>query len=50
MALEPVRRRASHILNSTGLNLSKFRAELLRLFGMGAPGGEYDRGGDLLRL
>lgn len=37
MALEPVRRRASHILNSTGLNLSKFRAELLRLFGMGAP-------------
>lgn len=36
-ALEPVRRRASHILNSTGLNLSKFRAELLRLFGMGAP-------------
>ena len=37
MALEPVRRRASHILNSTGLNLSKFRGELLRLFGMGAP-------------
>lgn len=36
-ALEPVRRRASHILNSTGLNLSKFRGELLRLFGMGAP-------------
>ena len=35
-ALEPVRRRASHILNSTGLNLSKFRGELLRLFGMGA--------------
>ena len=25
LALEPVRRRASHILNSTGLNLSKFR-------------------------
>lgn len=38
MALEPVRRRASHILNSTGLNLSKFRGELLRLFGMKAPG------------
>lgn len=36
MALEPVRRRASHILNSTGLNLSKFRGELLRLFGMGS--------------
>lgn len=36
-ALEPVRRRASHTLNSTGLNLSKFRGELLRLFGMGAP-------------
>ena len=36
LALEPVRRRASHILNSTGLNLSKFRGELLRLFGMGA--------------
>ena len=36
IALEPVRRRASHILNSTGLNLSKFRAELLRLFGMGS--------------
>ena len=36
-ALEPVRRRASHILNSTGLNLPKFRGELLRLFGMGAP-------------
>ena len=36
MALEPVRRRSSHILNSTGLNLSKFRGELLRLFGMGA--------------
>lgn len=36
VALEPVRRRASHILNSTGLNLSKFRGELLRLFGMGA--------------
>ena len=35
--LEPVRRRASHILNSTGLNLSKFRGELLRLFGMGSP-------------
>ena len=38
IALEPVRRRASHILNSTGLNLSKFRGELLRLFGMEAPG------------
>jgi UPF0042 nucleotide-binding protein len=38
IALEPVRRRASHILNSTGLNLSKFRGELLRLFGMGGPG------------
>lgn len=25
MALEPVRQRASHIINSTGLNLSKFR-------------------------
>ena len=37
MALEPVRNRASHILNSSGLNLSKFRGELLRLFGMGAP-------------
>ena len=37
MALEPVRRRATHILNSTGLNLSKFRGELLRLFGMAAP-------------
>lgn len=37
MALEPVRSRASHILNSSGLNLSKFRGELLRLFGMGAP-------------
>ena len=37
VALEPVRRRASHILNSTGLNLSKFRGELLRLFGMGSP-------------
>lgn len=37
MALEPVRRRASHILNSSGLNLSKFRGELLRLFGMGSP-------------
>lgn len=36
VALEPVRRRASHILNSTGLNLSKFRGELLRLFGMGS--------------
>ena len=36
MALEPGRRRASHILNSTGLNLSKFRGELLRLFGMGS--------------
>ena len=36
VALEPVRRRASHTLNSTGLNLSKFRGELLRLFGMGA--------------
>ena len=36
MALEPVRRRASHILNSTGLNLSKLRGELLRLFGMGS--------------
>ena len=36
MALERVRRRASHILNSTGLNLSKFRGELLRLFGMGS--------------
>lgn len=37
-ALEPVRRRATHILNSTGLNLSKFRGELLRLFGMQSPG------------
>ena len=37
MALDPVRRRADHILNSTGLNLSKFRGELLRLFGMGSP-------------
>lgn len=36
VALEPVRRRASHILNSTGLNLAKFRGELLRLFGMGS--------------
>ena len=36
VALEPVRRRASHTLNSTGLNLSKFRGELLRLFGMGS--------------
>ncbi len=36
-ALEPVRRRATHILNSTGLTLAKFRGELLRLFGMGAP-------------
>ena len=36
MALDPVRRRADHILNSTGLNLSKFRGELLRMFGMGA--------------
>ena len=34
MALDPVRRRADHILNSTGLNLSKFRGELLRLFDM----------------
>ncbi len=37
VALEPVRRRATHILNSTGLNLSRFRGELLRLFGMTAP-------------
>lgn len=37
MAMEPVRRRATHILNSTGLNLSKFRGELLRLFGMASP-------------
>ncbi len=37
LALEPVRRRADHILNSTGLNLSKFRGELLRMFGMGSP-------------
>lgn len=36
MALEPVRRRASHILNSTGLNLSKFRGEILRIFGIGS--------------
>ena len=36
-SLEPVRRRATHILNSSGLNLSKFRGELLRLFGMGSP-------------
>ena len=37
VALEPVRRRATHILNSTGLNLSRFRGELLRLFGMTSP-------------
>ena len=37
VALEPVRRRATHILNSSGLNLSRFRGELLRLFGMTAP-------------
>ena len=37
IALEPVRRRATHILNSTGMNLSKFRSELLRLFGMAVP-------------
>ena len=37
IALEPVRHRATHILNSTGLTLSKFRGELLRLFGMGTP-------------
>ena len=37
VALEPVRRRATHILNSTGMNLAKFRSELLRLFGMAAP-------------
>ena len=37
IALEPVRRRATHILNSSGLTLSKFRGELLRLFGMGSP-------------
>lgn len=38
MALEPVRRRADLVLNSTGLNLSKFRGELLRLFGMETAG------------
>ena len=37
LALEPVRHRATHILNSTGLTLSKFRGELLRLFGMATP-------------
>lgn len=38
MALEPVRRRADHILNSTDLNLSRFRGELLRLFGFAETG------------
>lgn len=37
IALDPVRRRATHILNSTGMNLSRFRGELLRLFGMQTP-------------
>ena len=36
-ALDPVRCRAGHILNTDGLNLSKFRGELLRLFGMESP-------------
>ena len=37
IALEPVRRQATHILNSTGMNLGRFRSELLHLFGMSAP-------------
>lgn len=38
VALEPVRRRADHILNSSDLNLSRFRGELLRLFGIAETG------------
>ena len=38
VALEPVRRRADHILNSSDLNLSRFRGELLRLFGIAEAG------------
>lgn len=34
-AMEPVRRRASHILDSTGMTLGQFRDQLLGLFGMG---------------
>ena len=41
LALEPVRRRASHILNSTGLNLSKFRGAAPPVRHGGA-GGEHD--------
>lgn len=34
VAMEPVRRRATYVLNSSGLNLARFRSELLRLFGL----------------
>lgn len=37
LALEPVRRRATYILNSDSLNLSQFKAEVMRLFGSGEP-------------
>ena len=37
VALEPIRQRATHIINTTALNQAALRGEILRLFGSGTP-------------